>query len=210
MTISHGGDWNAQYPYDSFPAFENAFINGADAIKGDFRVSLDNIGMVMHSSPIEVYESLNCARKYVEKMSAAECQQCQMALTNYTFTSVPNLLSWAENKINVMFCVKRNADIPRAISTLIENNATHRAFLEIGLSSFLDLAISTPTGWEKVFYVVEISTTEDVSRLMNASPELLPRGFLIEFNNWPEWSASMKSDIAMIQSHNLRTTAATN
>ncbi len=33
MTVSHGGDWNAQYPYDSLPAFQNAFNNGADAVK---------------------------------------------------------------------------------------------------------------------------------------------------------------------------------
>ena len=32
----------------------------------DFRVSKDNIGVVMHSSPVEWYESINCRGKYVE------------------------------------------------------------------------------------------------------------------------------------------------
>lgn len=49
MTISHGGDWDVEYPYDSFPAFQRAYANGADTVKGDFRVSLDNIGMVSNT-----------------------------------------------------------------------------------------------------------------------------------------------------------------
>jgi hypothetical protein len=44
MTTSHGGDWNLTFPYDSMPAFMKAFDNGADAIKGDFRVAKDNVG----------------------------------------------------------------------------------------------------------------------------------------------------------------------
>lgn len=55
----------------------------------------------MHSSPIEVYESINCYGKHVENMTAAECEQCQMAITNYTFISVPTLLDWAQDKVNV-------------------------------------------------------------------------------------------------------------
>jgi hypothetical protein len=39
MNVVHGGDWNLEYPYDSFPAFQNANDKGADAVKGDFRVS---------------------------------------------------------------------------------------------------------------------------------------------------------------------------
>lgn len=49
MTISHGGDWDIEYPYDSFPAFQRAWSTGADTVKGDFRVSLDNIGMVSNN-----------------------------------------------------------------------------------------------------------------------------------------------------------------
>lgn len=69
MTCAHGGEWDFKYPYDSMPAFQRAFDDGADAIKGglfsqeiffcsnfkllsftiDFRVAKDNVGMVMHS-----------------------------------------------------------------------------------------------------------------------------------------------------------------
>lgn len=34
MTVSHGGDWDIVYPYDSFPAFQRAGQLGADAVKG--------------------------------------------------------------------------------------------------------------------------------------------------------------------------------
>jgi hypothetical protein len=34
MTCAHGGEWNVTFPYDSFPAFQQAYIDGADAIKG--------------------------------------------------------------------------------------------------------------------------------------------------------------------------------
>ena len=85
MTVSHGGDWNYQYPYDSQPAFERGYNNTADAVKGDFRVSADNVGVVMHSSPVLLYESFNCYGKKVEEMTAEECTQCKMAYTDYTF-----------------------------------------------------------------------------------------------------------------------------
>jgi glycerophosphoryl diester phosphodiesterase len=53
------------------PAFQRAFEDGTDAVKGDFRVSSDNVGVVMHSSPLQFYESINCWGQYVEKMTVA-------------------------------------------------------------------------------------------------------------------------------------------
>jgi glycerophosphoryl diester phosphodiesterase len=168
MTVSHGGDWNAQYPYDSLPAFQNAYNNGADAVKGDFRVSKDNIGVVMHSSPVEFYESFNCRGKKVEEMTAAECTQCEMIYTNYTFITVPDMLAWADGKINVMYCVKESTDIPRAVSTLIENSAQHRAFLEIGVDEMLNIA-TTSEGWQEVYFVIEIHNAGELQRYFNGT-----------------------------------------
>jgi glycerophosphoryl diester phosphodiesterase len=210
LTTSHGGDWDLQHPYDSFPAFENAFNNGADAVKGDFRVSMDNIGMIMHSSPIEFYESLNCRGKYVEKMTAAECEQCKMEITDYTFISAPTLLEWAADKVNVMLCVKESTDIPRAITTLIENNATHRAFLEIGYGELLSLEANNVPYWDQVYYVVELSNSEQVMQLVtNSSKTLLSRAFLFEFNSWDDWGDSLKSDIDAVHAGGRRAFAAT-
>lgn len=212
LTISHGGDWDVQYPYDSFPAFQRAYEKGADTVKGDFRVSLDNIGMVMHSSPIEVYESINCFGKYVEKMTAAECEKCQMEVTNYTFISVPTLLAWAENKVNVFLCVKENSDLPRAITTLIENNATHRAILEIGLSVFVDI-YNNPSkypGWDQVYYVIELNTSQEVANLIQFNEFMKKRGFLFEFNgsNVPTtWGPTLQDDLAKVHNAGYKVTA---
>jgi glycerophosphoryl diester phosphodiesterase len=133
MNVVHGGDWNLTFPYDSFPAFQKADGKGADAVKGDFRVSKDNIGMVMHSSPVEFWESLDCFKHLVEEHSAEENSACVMVTApeteEVTFSTVPEVLAWADDTINVMFCVKETADIPRAITTLVENNATHRYML---------------------------------------------------------------------------------
>ena len=34
LTTAHGGEWNISFPYDSMPAFNQAYLDGADAIKG--------------------------------------------------------------------------------------------------------------------------------------------------------------------------------
>ena len=211
MTTAHGGEWNLTFPYDSLPAFEKAYENGADAVKGDFRVSKDNIGVVMHSSPVEIWESLNCYGKQVEEMTAEECTSCQMEITHYHFITVPYMLSWAENKVNVMLCVKESTDIPRAITTLIENDATHRAFLEVHVNDFLALETNGTPQWDQVYYVVECNTHDDIVRLINASDEIKKRGFLVEFNDWKEWPTStLQDDIALAESAGFRSFAATN
>ena len=75
---------------------------------------------------------------------------------------VPDMLSWAKDKINVMYCVKESTDIPRAISTLIENNAQDRAFLEIGVSEILEIAVASED-WDQVYYVIEVSHKDDLN-----------------------------------------------
>lgn len=34
MTCAHGGEWNVTFPYDSLPAMEMGYADGADAVKG--------------------------------------------------------------------------------------------------------------------------------------------------------------------------------
>ena len=34
LVVAHGGEWNLTFPYDSMPAFDKAYKNGADAVKG--------------------------------------------------------------------------------------------------------------------------------------------------------------------------------
>ena len=173
LIISHGGQWDLQYPYDSLPAFQRAYTTGTDSVKGDLRVSKDNVSMVMHSSPIEIYESIPCAGKRVEDTLAADLEKCTMALSNQTFISVNTLLEWAADKVIVsecgwveagasqecpqlrrlppVLCVKESTDIARAISTIIEANATDRAFLEVHPSDLASLVPTLP-GWEQVWF----------------------------------------------------------
>lgn len=113
---------------------------------------------------MEIYESLNCRGKYVENMTSEECTQCQMEVTDYHFITVPYLLSWAEDKVNVMLCVKETTDIPRAITTLLENNAAHRAFLELDYSKILQLEIDQVPHWDEVYYVSHVHSKDELAK----------------------------------------------
>jgi len=204
LIVSHGGDWNVLYPYDSLPAFQRAFDGGSDSVKGDFRVSKDNIGVVMHSSPIEVYESPLCWGEKVEEMTANECTSCQMELTTYHFITVPHLLEWANDKVIVMLCVKRPQDIPRAISTLIENNAVDRAFLEIKVGDLNRIA--NVSGWDKVYYLAEGGSASDIDLILSPSYAwLLPQIFTFEFDSYTDWGVNIKEYINKLHKRGVRT-----
>jgi hypothetical protein len=76
-----------------------------------------------------------------------------MTVTNRTFITVPTLLHWADGIQNVMLCVKDTSakGVARAISTLVEEQATHRAFLEIKVNELLEhVGTAQPPGWEQV------------------------------------------------------------
>lgn len=187
LVVSHGGDWTTQYPYDSLPAFQRAMDKGTDAIKGDFRVTVDNQGVVMHSSPVELYESIDCAGMIVENVTLAKATSCHMLLTNYTFISAAEMLAAAAGRAIVMFCVKRSQDIPRAISTLIENNATDRAFLEIKIGDLVNLVPQAPD-WEQAWYLADGDSAEDISTFVAAPQDLIKRSFTFEFEpSYTSW-----------------------
>ena len=101
LLVSHGGDPNyVTRPYDSLSAFTKAYAEGTDAVKADFRVLSDGItGMVMHSSPIEAYESIDCAGKRVENLTLAQATACTMLPTLEHFLSVESLLAWSSQKV---------------------------------------------------------------------------------------------------------------
>ena len=140
-------------------------------MKGDFRVTKDNVGVVCHSSPIQAYESPLCVGRRIENMTAAQVQRCPMTVTNRTFITVPTLLQWASGNQNVMLCVKDTsaAGIARAISTLVDEKATHRAFLEIRVAELLEhVGAAKPPGWEQVLFfglLVLLLLTASLSRI---------------------------------------------
>jgi len=172
-------------------------------------VCKENIGVVMHSSPIEWYESPECWGERPEDMTLKECTSCQMALTDYTFMAVPDLLKWSAQKVIVMLCVKRAQDIPRAISTLIELKATDRAFLEIRVN---DIGlVKNVTGWDQVYYVAEAGGTQELDLIF--SPKLawvIPRVFMFEFDpSYPSWGINLPVTIQKLHSRGMRTFTAT-
>lgn len=142
-------------------------------------------------------------------MTAEEASACHMIYTNYTFSTVPEVLSWADNTINFMFCVKETHDIARAITTIIENNATHRAFLEISVSEMLDVVVAQNLeGWESVYYVMNMHTTDELNRILSSTPNILKRTFLFEYNDWETWP-NLSESITLAKNAGIRTFAAT-
>jgi glycerophosphoryl diester phosphodiesterase len=141
LIVSHGGAWDLANPYDSMGAYKRAFDLGSDAVKGDYRVSKDGFGMVVHSSPFQWYESLNCRGDRVEQMSAFEVShKCDMYFTSWKFLNVSDLLAYTNNKMMTMFDVKNSpADLPHAMNTLLSHGAENRTFLEVSPQDILSI-----------------------------------------------------------------------
>jgi len=211
LIISHGGDWGVENPYDSMGAFEKAASEGSDCVKGDFRVSKDNVGVVCHSSPIQWYESVSCQGKKVEELTAAEITKCKMATSSWTFMTVPDLLKWSAEKVIVMLCIKNNNDMARAISTIIEAGAQDRVFLEVRVPHLLTEVMNSPN-WQQVYYLAEGGSKNDLDTLLNAPASLRARTFAFEFDDsWPQWGIGNVTDVVSKRLHpvGIRSLAAT-
>lgn len=166
MLVSHGGDWDVLAPYDSHTALVRAVQRGSDGIKGDLRVTADNVAVITHSSPIEGYESLDCAGRYIEQMTAAEVTACHMlGSKTETFQRVDSLLRWARGRTVVMLDVKVASDLPRAIEVGIENQAEDTLFLEVHQSDYFQYVVGAP-GWERLHYLVWLDSPESAQTVI--------------------------------------------
>ena len=187
MLVSHGGDWDTKMPYDSRGALARAVQRGADGIKADLRVTADNVAVVTHSSPIQIYESFDCVGKYIEKMTAAEVTACHMIGTPYTFQRVDDLLTWAHGRTVVMLDVKVASDLPRAIETAIANHAEDDLFLEVHVDDFFNIVVGAP-GWERIHYLVWLGSPDDADRVIKANHK---QGFMFEMDpTYPAYDAA--------------------
>lgn len=166
FVISHGGDWTADdFPYDSEAAFHRAADKGADRIKTDVHVTKDNIAVVAHSSPILFYESMDCADKKIEEMTADEVTKCHLFPSDIaTFQRLDTVLKWARGKVVIMLTVKESKDFARAIQTVIENNALDYVLLETGMGD-LQQAIPQAPNWQKAWYNASVDSAEDITLL---------------------------------------------
>ncbi len=181
MAIAHGGAWDAaNRPYDSDAAIAEAFADDDEGVKIDVRVTKDNVPVIAHSSPIEIYESLDCANKKIEEMTAAEVTSChRFPSSSETFQRLDDVLDYLRGKMVVQLCVKESTDYARTIAEVRANNAEDFAFIEINAPELGSL-IPTLPDWDSVYYLVNVAS--DLSAIDGLLALDNPRAFMIEID----------------------------
>jgi hypothetical protein len=162
MAIGHGGMWDAiNNPYLSNGAIALAYDGGMDGVKIDVRVSSDNIPVLAHSSPIQLYESVDCYNDYIENMTAEQIEQChRFPSSTETFQRLDDVLSYIQGKMVVQLTVKRSQDYATVIQDVTAFGANDFAFFEV-LISDLQNELPTIAGWNQFYYLVDLSEVAD-------------------------------------------------
>ncbi len=183
LSIAHGGDWSfTGDPYDSDAALAAAYAHDADGVKIDARITKDGIAVVAHSSPIEKFESLDCAGKKIEEMTAAQVTQChRVPSSSQTFQRLDSVLGDLRGKLVVQVCVKvPTTDLAGVAATVLSAHAEDFAFLEISTSD-LQTLVPSITDNAKLWYVINIEDrVSEVDTLLDTIKN--PRAFLFEFD----------------------------
>jgi len=183
MAIAHGGAWDlGQKPYDSDAAIAAAYAIGVDGVKIDVRVTKDDVPVIAHSSPIEIYESIDCFNKKIEEMTAAQVVKChRFPSTTETFQRLDDVLSYLRGKMVTQLCVKRPEDYGRTIAEIQALKAEDFAFIELGSTSDLQNIIPTLPGSSAVWYLVNVETNvAEVDTIVGTIKN--PRAFMVEFD----------------------------
>ncbi len=181
MAVAHGGSWSAtSAPYLSNAALAAAYAAGDEGVKIDVRISKDGVPVLAHSSPIELYESLDCASKKIEDMTASQVTACHRApSTTETFQRLDDVLSYLHGKMVVQLCVKRPEDFAATIAAIHALHAEDFAFVEINTTEFLNLAPTLPNTAGVQFMVNVASQLTDIDAVLAATS---PRTFMIEID----------------------------
>lgn len=182
MAVAHGGAWSALgAPYDSNAALAAAYAQGVDGVKIDVRVTKDNVPVISHSSPIQIYESLDCAGKKIEDMTAAEVTKChRLPSGTETFQRLDEVLEYLRDKMVVELTVKRSTDYARTIQEVLTLRASDFAYLEISTGELRDL-IPKLSGSDRVYYLVNIgSNLAEIDEIIDKIKN--PRAFMIEID----------------------------
>ncbi len=182
MAIGHGGLWDlSDAPYNSNAALEAAFAGGMDGVKIDVRVTADDVPVISHSSPIEIFESIDCYNQKIEEMTAAEVTSChRVPSSSETFQRLDDVLEYLRGKMVVQLCVKRSVDYGRTIGEIHAQNAEDFAFIELSTSD-LQTIIPTLSGSDTVYYLVNVaSNLSEVDTLLDTIQN--PRAFMFEFD----------------------------
>lgn len=182
MAVGHGGAWSAlTVPYNSNAALAAAYAAGMDGVKIDVRVTRDNVPVISHSSPIKLYESLDCANKKIEAMTAAEVTRChRFPSSTETFQRLDDVLEYLRGKMTVELTVKRSADYERTIAEVLARHAEDFAYLEISTSELRD-QIPKISGGDKVYYLINIEDRlGEIDELLDKIKN--PRAFMVEID----------------------------
>jgi len=182
LAVAHGGAWSALgAPYNSNAALALAYAQGVDGVKIDVRVTKDNVPVIAHSSPIKVYESLDCANKKIEDMTAAQVSKChRVPSSTETFQRLDEVLEYLRGKMTVELTVKKSADYARTIEEVIARRAEDFAYLEISTRELRDL-IPTLRGSDRVYYLINVeSNLAEIDVLLDTIKN--PRAFMVEID----------------------------
>ena len=195
LLLSHGGDWGGAVPYGSHAAHVRALENGADAVKVDVRTTADGVPMVVHSSPFEIWETLDCNGERVEEMTAEEAGGCHM-LPSATerFPRLDETIAWARGRINLMFTVKESRDFASAIQLATDLQALDFVLLEVGPQDITTHLPPIP-GWDQFFYDVQLSSLTELDSFLALS---FPAGVVavaLDLNEFSEPEADITAAI---------------
>ena len=180
FALAHGGAWDAAtVPYDSNAALAAAFADGDDGVKIDVRVTVDNVPVIAHSSPLQIYESLDCSGKKIEEMTAAEVTAChRFPSSTETFQRLDDVLGYLRGKMVVQLCVKLTTDFARTIAEVHAQGAEDFAFIEVNTGDMP--LVATLAGADTLRYLVNVaSTLGDVDTLLAAH---YPGAFMYEID----------------------------
>lgn len=181
FAVAHGGAWDAiNLPYDSDGALAAAYAAGIDGVKIDVRVTADNVPVISHSSPLQLYESIDCYNRVIETSTAAQVTACHRAPSSTEkFQRLDTVLEYLRGKMVVQLTVKRQVDYARVIQQIHAQNAEDFAFMEISTSDLQTLIPPIP-GSGSIWYLINVaSTVSEVDTLLTLNN---PRAFMYEFD----------------------------
>ncbi|MCC7381937.1 MAG: glycerophosphodiester phosphodiesterase family protein [Deltaproteobacteria bacterium] len=192
LIVSHGGDWNASNPYLSRAAFNRAAECGAHGVETPVRLTRDGVPVLAHSSPIEIWESLQCAGKRIEQMTASEVTSCRLFPSfNQKFQRLDSALDWANGRVILELDPKVSGEVPAILAWVIRRGAIDRAFFLINPDE-LPLLRSVP-GWEGAHYMLRV---RDPSHLYTEIQSRTPGVFMVQMDR--EFAGLTRADVASL------------
>lgn len=181
LALAHGGLWNtSSAPYDSNAALAAAVAADFDGVKIDVRVTSDDVPVISHSSPLELYESVDCYNRVIETSTAAQVTAChRFPSTSEKFQRLDDVINALRGKLVVQLCVKRAQDYQRTVDAIHALHAEDFAFIEVNASD-MTTWVAQLTNAQDIFFLVNLaSDTSQVTPLLQLNDA---RAFMFEFD----------------------------